>query len=289
MKTKSKRLIIIFSVICVLVFFSLFSSQIFKLKVVEVSFFDDNNKQINNLQSNLFFNTKEKVNKIISSTKFDYGNLVFLINKSSYKLSLERNNPYLKLKNIEIKFQNKLVVKASERKPEIYILSYKDDYILDADFKLLEIVKSNNENLKNLTEIAILSTQGEKINFFNFFDVLPSVYEAGQNLAENNRVLQSILNLPLMLNNYTYQNYLSMQKFCSQINFVENLNTINLNLTTLAPNGVNLVIEDIFKNFSQKFNKVLNALSTLKVREPIKCTYGTLKIDASGNCYWNNL
>lgn len=290
MKTKNKRLIIIFSVICVIVFFSLFSSQIFKLKVVEVSFYDDNQKYISNIKNNKIFNTTEKINKIITTTKFDYGNLIFLVNKSTYVSSLEHNNPYLKLKNIEVKFPNKLVVNVIERKPVFYISTSINAYLLDADFKLLEIIKTNNNKVLNkLIEISILSTQGDKLNFFDFFDVLPSVYEAGQNLAENNKVLQSVLSLPIILNNFAVQNNILLRNFCNIINFTESLNSINLNITTLAPYGITLVVEDIFSDFNRKLNKLLNALTTLKGKEPIKCTYGSLKIDTAFNCYWNNL
>ncbi len=289
MKTKNKRLIIVFSVICVLVFFSLFSSQIFKLKTVEVSFYDDNEKQVVNIQNNSFFNTKEKINKIVTSTKFDYGNLVFLINKSSYTSSLERNNPYLKLKNIEVKFPNKLVLNATERKPMFYILSSNDAYILDADFKLLEITSKTNNIINSLTQISVKSSQGSFIDFFSFFDVLPTVYEAGQNLVENNKVLQSVVTLPTLLQNYLALKSTSLASFTNKIYFTESLNSVNLTILTNSPNGLNLVVEDIFNKFTLKLNKLLNALSTLKVKEPIKCTFGTLGINLSCNCYWNNL
>lgn len=289
MKTKNKRLIVVFVTICVIVFFSLFSSQIFKLKSVEVSFYNENGKQISNLKNNYYFNTTERVNNIVSSTKFDYGNLVFLINKSNYTKSLESNNPYLKLKNIEVKFPNKLIVNISERKPIFFIKSAFNVYLLDSDFKLLEILEQDKLSQQNLIKLQTITSQQKEIDFFNFFEVLPTTYEAGQNMRENNKVLQAVSSLPNMLQNYVSSQGTTLANFCKAVSFTEVQNKINLIINTISPYGINLVVEDIFTNFNYKFNKLLNALSTLKLKEPIKCTFGNLKIDMSCNCYWYNL
>lgn len=289
MKTKNKRLIVVFVTICVIVFFSLFSSQIFKLKSVEVSFYNENGTQISNLKNNYYFNTTERVNNIVLSTKFDYGNLVFLINKSNYTKSLESNNPYLKLKNIEVKFPNKLIVNISERKPIFFIKSAPNVYLLDSDFKLLEILEQDKLSQQNLIKLQTITSQQKEIDFFNFFEVLPTTYEAGQNMRENNKVLQAVSSLPNMLQNYVSSQGTTLANLCKAVSFTEVQNKINLIINTISPYGINLVVEDIFTNFNYKFNKLLNALSTLKLKEPIKCTFGNLKIDMSCNCYWYNL
>lgn len=298
MKTKNKRLLIIFSTFCLILFLSLFSSQLFKLKTVEINFYDCSNIKVTNINSNNVFNTQKKVEEVLQSANFDYGNLVFLIDKNYYAPVLERKNPYLKLRNIQIKFPNKLVVNVSERKPYFYINSSCNIYLIDADFKLLEIIPEqqvlldNNNILQSLMEITVLSQQGDNTDFFNFFDVLPSVYEVGQNLMENNTVLSCIAFLPEILNNYienmNSQNSIVFEKLILQ---EKSSNVVNLKLVTSSSSsfGASLLVENIFLNFNNKLNKLLNAFNSLKISEPIKCTYGQLKIDNNLNCYWNNL
>lgn len=297
MKTKNKRLLIIFTTFCLIVFLSIFSSQLFKLRSVEINFYDENKIKVNNITTNAVFNTKQKIEEVLSSASFDYGNFVFLINKNNYAPALERNNPYLKLQNIQIKFPNKLVVNASERKPRFYIKSYGNIYLLDNEFKLLEIlpeeelILNNNQILQTLLQISVQTPQGGFLDFFRFFDVLPTVYEAGQNLAENNTVLNSLLPLWEILYNYTKNmSHINSAIFDNLILQEDGANVINLKITTsLTSFGASLVVENIFSNFSKKLNKLLNAFNSLKKVEPIKCSYGQLKIDNNLNCYWNNL
>ncbi len=290
MKTKNRRLLLIFSIICIIVFLSIFSSQVFKLKTVEIIFFDDEETRVVNIKNNSVFNTNEKINSILSTTKFDYGNLVFLIDKSSYISSLEQKNPYLKLKKIEIKFPNKLLVSACERRPVFYIQSADKIYLLDNDFKLLEIKSKLQINTSKLTQILVVTELEENRDFFSFFNVLPEVYEAGQNLKENNMVLDCISNMPTILDNYLSSS-VNIANFCSNIIIKEKgVDTINLKITTsLRSYGISLVIENIFNNFDRKLNKLINAFNTLKRTEPIKTTYGELLVDENINCYWNNL
>ena len=287
---KKRRLVIIFSTFCVIVFLSIFASQVFKLKVVEVVFFDEEETRIVKLENNAVFNTKDKVNSIVSSVNFDYGDLVFLINKSCYEQDIERKNPYLKLKNIEVKFPNKLIVNATERKPLFYISTSNKAYLLDNEFKLLDIITQNESVLKNLTEIIVQSPQNENRDFFNFFNILPSVYEAGQNLKENNLVISNISNMPNILQNYITPNN-KLSNFTKQIILQEKIvGTINLKIcTNISSYGITLTVENVFSNFDIKINKLINAFNTLKKAEPIKTSYGELKIDQNLNCFWNNL
>lgn len=287
---KKRRLVIIFSTFCVIVFLSIFASQVFKLKVVEVVFFDEEETKIVKLENNAVFNTKDKVNSIVSSVNFDYGDLVFLINKSCYEQDIERKNPYLKLKNIEVKFPNKLIVNATERKPLFYISTSNKAYLLDNEFKLLDIITQNESVLKNLTEIIVQSPQNENRDFFNFFNILPSVYEAGQNLKENNLVISNISNMPNILQNYITPNN-KLSNFTKQIILQEKtVGTINLKIcTNISSYGITLTVENVFSNFDIKINKLINAFNTLKKAEPIKTSYGELKIDQNLNCFWNNL
>ena len=71
-----------------------------------------------------------------------------------------------------------------------------------------------------------------------------------------------------------------------EINAVEvSSGVLNLELKTYKNNyGITLVVEDCLINFEKKFNKIIKAFATLIANEPIKTTYGVLKINNNLNC-----
>lgn len=283
MKKKRLFLIVLTSVILVLAF--LIGSPFFKLQSVELKFVNDKNEVVL-LKDNFIFNTQQKVTKIISSGKFDYGSSLFLINKQNYFIRLDKNNPYLKLVNITSVFPNKMVVYAKERKPIFYITNNIEYFLIDSDFKILEITTEKSK----IKSLILLTAQENNKNstFFDFFNISPLAFESGQYLYENNIIIEKIKKIVVIIKSFNSFNTLNNVFESFIIN--ENENFPNLTLQTKKQEfGIKLVIENVLENFDKKLNKLLSAFKTLINKEKIKTTYGVLSINNSLNCYWNNL
>jgi len=285
---KKRRVLLIFTLLIFVSLFFLLSSPIFKLQKVEVVFYDLKNNKVN-LVSNSVYNSPDKVEKILSSTNFAYGQSLFLLDKNSYSEDIERKNPYIEMIKILSVFPNKIVLNVRERTPRYYIKGQNKLFLLDVNFKLLEITKSY-EKLSSMIEISANKNSYEE-NFFNFFELSDKTYEVGQSFCENNIAVTELKNTLNSLDNLLKELNLTQNNFFSKISLAEN-STGTLSFvfkTKSAPYGVVLVLEDALKNSTKKVKKLFNAFKTLEVYEKIKTTYGQLKIDNNFNCYWNNL
>lgn len=130
---KNKRLIIILSVFAFLVLIAVLCSTVFTVKTVSLNWLTT---KVTITESDEFFaNSVEK------------GESVFLVDKESIIDKLEKNNPYLKVVSVEVKFPNKLVIHVAERQ-ELYSLKIKDNKhaIMDADCKVLRIISDSELN-----------------------------------------------------------------------------------------------------------------------------------------------
>ena len=134
---RKKRLTIILIIFSILVLFIVFSSTIFILKSVDIRFLN----AINILSG--------KDEQIIESGEFNYNENVMLLNKKKYIDNLEKNNPYLKVVNLEVKFPNSLTINCVERKSLFCIKNLEEYYLLDEDFKVLEVVSTFETGLSN--------------------------------------------------------------------------------------------------------------------------------------------
>lgn len=284
---KKSRFFAIITLFIVVVFIFLLSSPFFTFTKVEISFVDNNNKQVS-LLKNQKINSQQKINSIIASTNFDYGESIFLLDKNKYTFYLENKNPYLKIVNVSTVFPNKLYYFAQERISFYYFLSDNNCYVLDTEFKLLEILDKNNEYISNFVCINFFRNNQE-LSFFNFFDLSKLVLSEGDFLYENNLLFSSIKNIYPILKKSFYNQ--EIKYVLEDINIKEvSSEVINLELKTCKNNyGITLVIEDALANFEKKFDKILKAFKTLITKEPIKTTYGVLRVNNSFNCFWNNL
>ena len=257
-------------------FFSL-SSSFFALKEVQVCFYNSFGEKVS-LEDNYFYNTKSKVSGILSSTEFDYGTLVFSLQKDKYKSSLETKNPYIKMLSLESVFPNKLVINACERK-EVFCMQNGENFcILDGEFKILDTRK----NTENLIEINFY-TNKSKQTFCEFFDLYFFSLDSGSFLVANNNVFLSIQNLYSILSSYQ----LNLENSLFSLDFYKGENNrVDIYLTTISPFGIKLFVENIFEKFDYKLSKLLSALATLNQEEKVKTTYGVLKIDKNCNLFW---
>ena len=279
---KKSRFFAIITVFVVVVFVFLLSSPLFTLNKVEISFVDNKNQQVS-LFKNKKINSQQKINNIIASTNFDYGKSIFLLDKNKYTFYLENKNPYLKIVNVSTVFPNKLYYFAQERISSYYFVVDNYCYFLDTEFKLLEISDKNTEMENNLILLNFFK-YNQKLDFFTFFNLSNLALSEGDFLYKNNLFFSSIKNMYFVLEESFYNKGESF--IFKEINVVEvSSGVLNLELKTYKNNyGITLVVEDCLINFEKKFNKIIKAFATLIANEPIKTTYGVLKINKNLNC-----
>lgn len=287
---KKSRLVIVITLLCVVVLIIVLGSPLFCLSKVEVIFVDSNYNKVK-FENTKTYKKNNTINSVVNSVDFDYGTSMFLLDKNFYKQKLENKNPLIKIVDITSIFPNKLLLTVTERLSVFYIKTNNNYCVLDAEFNIVEILSSLNENEhKNAINIQTKNSFNTQKDFFDFFNINFNSFEPGQNLSENNKLLGCIKTLitELTLNNlYTVTNNF----------FVE-----NIVLCEKAPGTVSLVIEtkkdlygivfeidNILNNFNVKLKKIINAFKTLQQKDKVKTTYGNLKIDDKLNCYWNNL
>ena len=108
---KSKRLIVLLSVLAFLTVLIVVNSTLFTLQKVSVNWLTT--KYMLDMNGVKDYNITEKV---------ELGGSIFLIQKDEITNSLEKNYPYLRVVSIETKFPNKLVLHTAERE-SLYAVS----------------------------------------------------------------------------------------------------------------------------------------------------------------------
>ena len=278
---QKRHLMIILSLLLIFVVLLSFSSMLFELKHVKVKFVNETGDEVD-MRNNQVYTSSSKINEIISSTSFDYGKLLFLINKDSYISELERENPYIKILSVEAHFPDTLVLVARERKGLFYFKQENNYYIIDDDFKILDITTSNSSNI----ELKFVNKTGADKSFFDFFDLSICAYDKGLFINDNNLVFTSLDKFYDIVSSILGEDFFYN---ISSLTVIETESNANIRLLTSSPYGAIIEICDILENFDEKFIKVLNAFKTLNDFEKIKTTYGRLTIDKYQNVYWYNL
>ena len=222
---KNKKLVICLVIFAFLVTVVVLTSTIFALGEVTINFVSTTDKLTNSQQT------------IIESGGFKYGNNILFLNKNKHISNLEKNNPYLKVVNIETVFPNKLVVNCAER-AEVFAIKLEDNsYIIcDEDFKVLKKVDSfiNTANNAILLEGLTNMSQTEEGDFANFDNVKKIILQTTFN---------SFREWDLSYNN------LKAKIKSVTIDF-ERANQIKVEMRS----GVSIVVKDANEYNSDKFN-----------------------------------
>lgn len=268
---KKKRLILMILILFVLCLLLSLSSSMFQLQYIKIKVDGYANEN---------FSTQENFAKIISSVKFNYGELLLSQPKSKYIADLEQKNPNLRVKSIQAVFPNTLLVTIEERETQFYFWEESTIFALDKNFKILEI-KPDGSSL-DCIEIQFFSQTNTQQTYFEFFNISSFAYDIGQFLGENNLVFASISPFLSILESFPNKNYQP-----TKISFKKNSSDfVDMTIFFASPFGVKIELKNILNNFEKKFKKSLLALLTLYKNERIKTTYGTLKIDDNSNCFW---
>ena len=95
---KNKRLAVCLVIFAFLVVIVVLTSTVFALKEVSVEFLSTTDK------------LSGQQDIVIESANFSYGESTLFLNRQKYIDRIEKNNPYIKIVNIQSVFPNKLVV-----------------------------------------------------------------------------------------------------------------------------------------------------------------------------------
>lgn len=249
---KNKRLVIILSVLIVLTLLIVLVSAVFTVQSISVQWHTQPNV--------LTVNSNEK---IISSSKIKEKSSVFTLKKKDYIASIEKNNAYVKVKSIEVKFPNKVVIHVCEREPYYYLnLSAGEYAILDADLKVLELTN----NLKSYVDAFGVSPIEMNID---------NTMIANMNIGSGDFLSVACTDTYTTLANYIARIDYSPLK---AKNTIKSVRLVNDNLYIYTYLGLDMYIDDIDADFTDKVSKGFSAY------EQFKDTYfeGTIL------CYDNN-
>lgn len=236
---KDKRLAVCLVIFVFLVLIIVLGSTIFALESVN----------LNMLDNSTLFTGQE--NEIIENANFNYGSNVLFLGKKKYVEKLEKQNPYIKILNIETIFPNKLRINAVSR-TEIFAVKQKDSSyaIIDEDGKVLKVERdfissqSNAILLEGVEEFATLS----KGDFLSFTKRQKGLFQDTFNSFKEWKIETSELQLKIksLTLDYERQNQVKVQMF----------------------SGAEIVIKDANEYNSDKFNHVFSVYdSDIKYQE----------------------
>lgn len=185
-----KLLIILCSIVGAIILCVILSFTLFRLKTVELNFKNDTT----------IYASENSKQAVIDSAGFSFKKPIFSINKSKIEKTLEKENSFLKIINIETVFPNKIVVHCAQREL-LYCIEDSDMYYYcDEQLKLLEDPISKNSEfvvkpsdnvvlLKNVVVSNKDANKGEFLTLSNSQDIIKNIPLA---FAYNNKTISDI-------------------------------------------------------------------------------------------------
>lgn len=277
-----KRVRIIFGVFLIVFLIFFISSSFFKLSLVEIVFYDKDFKNEIDLKNNRVYTSNTKLEELKTLAVKDFGQSIFLINTQKYYKNFEAQNPYAKLLQVKSKYPNKLIFCVSERQPFFVVSSDVCEYILDEEFKIIEIRTEKNQDL-----MEILCFKDNKVvSYFEFFNISPYAFVEGQFLNENNLLLQAIKNL----NKIFYKTTVNFNNIDSLTFSETKKGEPDLIIKTFNNYGASFKISNFIEKFDEKLLSVLLEFEkSLIQNEQIKICFGLYEINKDMKVVWNNL
>ena len=277
---KTKRLIIILSIVAVLVLIVVLSSTVFTLKKVEINFYDKSDQLIED-NNTLNHYSENDIKAIIDSAGFKYGKNMLLIKKKPYIQKLESANPYLKVIGITSKFPNKLVIKAAEREEYYYTQISSGKYaILDGELKLLNIV--DQVDPYNYIRLDIKLSDVTVGEFYNTSDEQKIISQVSSELhictLDTNKAILLFESISLSYSSTT-ENPTAQ---CYWLQLDTRVSAVNG--TNIA--GVKFSIEGAENNLDKKMEKAIIAYNTLLQEDNAKTQTGTIKVYNNLRTVW---
>lgn len=156
---KNKRLAIFLTIFVFLAVIVVLSSAVFALKDISVNFLST---------TDILTGTEQN---IIDSGNFKVGENVFFATKSAYIKNIEKDNPYIRVINIETIFPNKFVINAVERN-ETYVIKLDNNKYAKTDeyLKVLEVTEKYQNSTSNGIEVKNSGLSGQSVSAGDFFE-----------------------------------------------------------------------------------------------------------------------
>ncbi len=184
-----KLLIILGCLLGVILLGIMLSFTLFRLKKVTLDFKNETT----------IYASDESKEAVIRTGGFSYNTPIFNVNKNEIEEKLEKENPYLKVINIETVFPDKIVIHCAQRE-ELFAIKISDSlyYVCDDELKVLSMLtntslyESANNNAILLDGIDVLNKSaklGEKLNIEGCEDIVKNISTA---FAYNNRTISDI-------------------------------------------------------------------------------------------------
>lgn len=195
-------------------------------------------------------------NEIDLNNNLSFFSTTLIYNKNKLIKTIEKNNPYLKVVDIESKFPFTLKVHVIEREPLYYIVNNGKYVILDGDLKVLEIKDNLDYKVNPLTIKNEIDSQNIAISEFvslknEAFDML--IKQIDDAMVQN---LKTNLDFKIMFSEIEVKSVLSPIT----------LNYIN-EVFLKTHSGVEIQIFDANNNLSQKIKRANLMLASLNPTE----------------------
>ncbi len=272
---KSKRMIILISIAVLLVTIIVLSSTVFCLRKIDLTFYDKDDVQITDMTKLEHYSTDD-FDDIIANGEFKKGSSIFLINKSKYMDKLESNNPYLKVISLQIKFPNRIVIKAVERQEMYYVVSGEEYVVLDTELKVLR----KTELEPDLIKIVGLPE--------NSAYALGSFISGQESLADlYNDLVVSYVNLNKAINMFSYVKIVDEQMSEASVKSIELMTAYGEEDN--KSDGVVIKIQNISNNLEDKVFKAISIYNYL-LNNPSSgnVTSGVIKVLDNITGYYND-
>lgn len=276
---KKRRLIAVVSILVIVIALIVLSSTVFSLNKVTLDFYDVTDAKISDYTTLNHF-VEDDFSDIISSGKFKKGQSIFTIKKSKHIDNLEKENPYLKVISIEIKFPNAINIKVIEREEFYYIQSGSTYYVCDGELKVLR-TKDNPSNVIGLIELKGLTVEN---------GVTLSSLEVGDFFTGG--ILQEISDVKncLLVSYFTHES--ALEKFSSfelvKVPTINGGTEYNLKMQCVDDGANTFLIEikNIENNMEDKIFKARTAYKELTEKTPPE-TSGNITVLDNLKVYFN--
>ncbi len=133
--------------------------------------------------------------QIVDSGNFNYGKPVLFLGKRASIEKIERENPYVKVINIETKFPCEYVINCAERQEVYYLELNNKFYICDQEFKVLKVQDVKPDQLMEYSGLRVNNSNavpGEFLKIDNQIDVYNAFIESNRLLHEQNAIIKSL-------------------------------------------------------------------------------------------------
>lgn len=157
---KNKRLAIILIILTFFAVVVVLSSTVFSLSKVDVNFLTTTDHLTGQAED------------IVESANFNLGENVLFVNKNLHTTLLEKQNPYLKVVNIETIFPNKIVLNVAERN-EVFSIKLPDNSyaICDEELKVLKTSLTYYNSAQNAIELKNVTVLNSTVSAGDFLTV----------------------------------------------------------------------------------------------------------------------